>query len=341
MPVARRIAVVGAGIVGAAVAWRLARAGASVTVFDSGSPGGGVTARAFGWINVAHGLADDYARLRAVAIEDWKQADRMLDGRLAPDWCGALTWAADPARTESFVRDHARRGHDVRLVDRAEVARLEPGLNAWPDCAAFAGDEGAVAPDRAARVFCDAARDAGAVVHAGTAVTAIEMRNGRVRGITTGAGTVEADTVVLAAGTGSTTLAGAIGLDLGVRPSPAILVRLAAPRGKLSRIVSGTEFEARPVGPGRLVAAEDYVDDSRENGPDAVAIRVRDALRTRLGDSRIEVEDVTVGWRPMPPDGLPVTGFAEELDGLYIAAAHAGVTLGPAIARIAAGEILD
>lgn len=341
MTAGRKIAVVGAGIIGSAVAWRLAGAGAAVTVFDSGSPGAGVTARAFGWINVAHGLPDDYARLRAVAIEDWKQADRALDGRLAPDWCGALTWSSDPARTETFVCDHARRGHNVRLVDAAEAARLEPGLNAWPDCAAFAADEGAVAPDRAARIFCEAARAEGAVIHAGTAVEAIEVTNGRVRGVTTGAGFMEADTVVLAAGTGSTALADAVGLDLGVRSSPAILVKLTAPQGRLSRIVSGTEFEARPVGPGRLVAAEDYVDDSRENGPDAIAIRVRDALRTRLGDGGIEVESVTVGWRPMPPDGLPVTGFADGLDGLYVVAAHAGVTLGPAIARIAAEEILD
>ncbi|MCS5654718.1 MAG: FAD-dependent oxidoreductase, partial [Dehalococcoidia bacterium] len=45
------VTVVGAGIVGSAIAYTLARRGAAVTVIDKGQPGGGATSHSFAWIN--------------------------------------------------------------------------------------------------------------------------------------------------------------------------------------------------------------------------------------------------------------------------------------------------
>ena len=61
---AKRVIVIGAGIIGAAIAWHLAKAGAVVTVIDEGKPGGVATPNSWGWINASWGNPEPYFRLR-------------------------------------------------------------------------------------------------------------------------------------------------------------------------------------------------------------------------------------------------------------------------------------
>ena len=55
----------------------------------------------------------------------------------------------------------------------------------------------------------------------------------------------------------------------------------------------------------------------------------------------MELENVSVGMRPIPADGFPVVGFSSQVEGLYVAVMHAAVTMAPAVGRFAATEILD
>lgn len=336
------VIVVGAGIVGAALACHLARRGARVTLLDKGAPACGVTGRAFAWINVSHGIPEPYSKLRHAAIEDWRRLDEDLGGKLAIDWCGALTWSGDRAATERFARAHAANGYDVRLMERAAIAALEPRLARPPELAVFAASEGAVDAAAAAGVLVGAARDAGAAVRAGVAVESVMAEGGRVTGVRTGEGVVEADVVVVAAGTGSAGLCAALGVTLPVAASPAILLRFANPGRLVDTIISCPEMEIRQASETCLLAVEDYIDDGAENGPEAVARRAREAIGRHLrGADALRLEAVSVGYRPIPQDGLPIAGFSAEVEGLYVAVMHAGVTLAPVIGRLAAGEILD
>jgi glycine/D-amino acid oxidase-like deaminating enzyme len=51
------------------------------------------------------------------------------------------------------------------------------------------------------------------------------------------------------------------------------------------------------------------------------------------------LERVTVGWRPMPADRLPLVGPLPGLPGVYLAVAHRGVTVAPALGRLVAREV--
>lgn len=333
---------IGAGIVGASIAYHLARRGARVVLVDAGQPGGGVTARAFGWINVSFGVAGPNAPLRGQAIADYRRLDEELRGKLRIDWCGALTWSSDPAETERMVRDHRARGHDIRLLGRAEVAALEPALVDLPDCAAHAVGEGVIEAAAAARTLSNAAKAAGAEIRADCLVAAVAAGDGRVTGILTGDAAIDADAVVLAAGTGSPELCRPLGIDLPIRSSPAIRLRFRAPGALVRGIVQNPAFEVRQPAAGTLFAAENYIDASPENGPDAVAQRALRAIRAGLrGGAGLELEETLVGVRAIPADGDPVVGFARNIGGLYLAVMHAGVTLAPTVGRLAATEILD
>lgn len=337
-----RIAVVGAGIVGASMAYHLATRGASVTLVDAGEPGAGVTARAFSWINIAHTNPHSYQALRQAAIGDWHRVEAELAGAVRVTWTGALSWDADLAVTERLVEHHAAAGYDVRVVSASEIAELEPGLIAPPRVAAYAPGEGSVDPVGATRALCAAARQAGADLRLGARVTGLTETAGKVTGVAVDGGEIAADVVVLAAGVGSVDLARGVGLDLPLRASPATLVRIRTSGPLVRRIVCSPDFEIRQAGDTLMLSAADYIDESPENGPMAIGRRVLEAVRSGMrGADDIALIDAIPGWRPMPQDGAPLIGFVPGLGGLYLTVMHAGIILSPLVGRLAASEILD
>ena len=71
MAASKQIIVVGAGIIGASIAWHLTRAGAGVTIVEAGQPGGVATPASFAWINASWGNPEPYFRLRMRSIAEW------------------------------------------------------------------------------------------------------------------------------------------------------------------------------------------------------------------------------------------------------------------------------
>jgi glycine/D-amino acid oxidase-like deaminating enzyme len=88
--VSRDLVVVGAGIVGASVAYHAARAGAVVALVDAGRPGAGVTADSFGWIGASGVRTGPAAGLRATATEEYRRLEAELSA-LPVTWSGSLT----------------------------------------------------------------------------------------------------------------------------------------------------------------------------------------------------------------------------------------------------------
>jgi glycine/D-amino acid oxidase-like deaminating enzyme len=334
--------VVGAGIVGASIAYHLVRRGASVTIVDRGLPAADVTGKAFAWINVSRGTSDPHSPLRQLAVLEWRRLERDLQGALLLSWCGALSWNSDLALTERFGRDHAASGYDVRLVGREDIAKLEPNLIEPPTCAAYAESEGAVDPVAATEALIQAARQAGANVCLATGVTGLMTNGGRIAGVRTGDGAIGADIVIVAAGTGASGLCEPLDIKLPITRSPALLLRVRTTGNLVNTIISNPDIEVRQASGHLLLAAESYVDESPENGPGAIGRRALLSIRRQLrGSDGVELESIIVGVRPIPADGSPVVGFAPGVDGLYVAVMHAGVAMAPIIGRLAATEILD
>ena len=332
------IVIVGAGIVGATLAYRLASAGSAVTIIERSQPASGVTARSFAWINVIHGNASDLARLRNLALADYLCLEQELNGALAVDWNGALTWSESPTESERVVAEHTAWGYDVRLVEMDEIRRLEPQLVSPPPVAAFVPGEGALDPVAATLTLVGAAIEAGARLIRGSEVKALAHTDGRVSGVVLSSGAIEADIVVIAAGTDSTALCANIGIELPVKSSPATLCRFAGPKDLVGRVISGPDLEIRQDAAGRLFVADYYVEGEAldDRAADTLAL-VRRRLR---GADPVMSIDARVGWRPMPADGMPIVGFTPDAPGLYLAVMHSGVVMAPVVARLATDEIV-
>jgi glycine/D-amino acid oxidase-like deaminating enzyme len=321
----RNIVVVGAGIVGASLAYHLAGHGRPVTLIDAGLPGSGVTRASFAWIGRPVASDSPSAPLRYLALDEYRRLETELP-ELSIRWSGSLSW-------DGF--------DETPGASTADAGSLEPQLLSPPAVAFHRPEDGAFDPVAAIDLLVAAACDRGARLTPGVLATALAHHSGAVSGVETTAGIVPAETVVVAAGTATVALCAGIGVDLPVEPAPAILVRLRAAPGLVRGIVATPFMEFRQLDDGTILAPTAYHGETDQTALLETARRVRDQFAASFaGAGDTEVVSVEVGWRPMPTDGEPVIGRPDGTQGLYVAVMHSAITLAAAVGRLAATEIL-
>lgn len=334
------VIVVGAGIIGASIAYHLAKAGARVTVLEAGEPGGVATRNSWAWINASWGNPEVYFRLRIRSMAEWRRLERELPN-LGVAWVGGLIWDIPPDELEAYATEHAAWGYGIRRVDRAEAERIEPQLRNPPDFALHVAEEGAVEPLAAAQAFLAAARSLGAEVLGNRPVRQLVRRNSRVVGVETEAGTIEADEVVVAAGAGTAKLAAGAGYALPLDTPPGLLIASRPHPQLLNGLVMSPGLHVRQTAEGRLLAGADFGGSDPREDAEATALDLFEMMRGMFKDGApLEYSHYTVGYRPMPSDGFPVMGRPPKIDGLYLAVMHSGITLAPAAGLFAAEEIV-
>ena len=359
-PITHRVAVIGAGVIGAAIAHRLAEKGAAVVLLDRMEPGSGVTAASYAWINANEKLPRAYFDLNNAAMEEY----RRLAWRLAPaPWYhadGNLIWFRDPGATAA-LQERVRRlrewGYAAEMLPaRVVQTDLEPGLR-FPDAetpVAWFPEEGWVDAPAMTRQLADAVRNAGGRVLTGPEreVVAIGKDGGRIASITLAGGqTIPVVAVVNAAGPDAGRIAALVARELPLRPRPGTLIRAQMPDGSdpLRRPVESDDVAIRPDGPGRVALTPGDDDrpawDTLPLGPLALTdplVREAMAAGAALVPALTAARPVAavVAARPITVDGLPSVGPAPEIAGYWEAVTHSGVTLAPLIARSLADEIL-
>jgi glycine/D-amino acid oxidase-like deaminating enzyme len=355
-----RVAVIGAGVIGAAVAQRLAEKGVAVILLDRAEPGSGTTAASYAWVNANRKLPRAYFDLSVAAMEDY----RRLAWRLAPaPWYhldGNLIWFRDPIRAAA-LRENVQRlqawGYAAELLSaRVVLADLEPGL-AIPDRetpVAWFAREGWVDAPTMTRRLVEAVRNAGGRVLTGPdrEVVAIGKEGDRLSSVTLRGGqTLPVATVVNAAGPDAGRVAAMVGRHLPMAPQPGMAVRALLPEGGdlLRRPVETDHIAVRPDGPGSVFLALPVDAEVALDGMQPGSVPLDDPLVTQMMAWGAEVAPALAtarpiaalaGERPIPADGLPSVGTVPGIPGYVEAVTHSGVALAPLIARSLADELL-
>jgi len=343
------VIVVGAGCVGANVAYRLAERGATVTVLDAGAPGVGTSSASFAWTNSFNKTPRDYHDLNVASMEEHAALVKELGGGSWLHQDGALAWEEAPAplaRLEQAVERLAGWGYAVDRISPREARELEPDLHIAADVTevVWTPGEGYVeALPFIGALLAQASRH-GAVIRSGQRVTGVIRSGDRVRGVTTENGArFEADVVVDCAGIAADEVARLAGITMQLDRAPGRLIYTSPVATTLRRPIHAPGVHFRPDGGGRIVLAEGAHDhDWKEGAEPWPAERSVAAVAAHLPAlAGAHVETTRIGVRPMPRDEKPIVGGIPGLDGFYIVVSHSGVTLGPLWGRIAAVELLD
>ena len=353
------VAVVGAGILGASIAWNLGRRGVNVTLIDKSRPGQGASSHSFAWINAGAKEPIGYHNLNRRSLEMWTRFAAAIGDDGDPDsvglrWGGKVSWESDPMAAGGLlarVRQLQSWGYPTRLLDAGELRELEPSLDVGHVAAAeYSPNEGQVEPQMVVDACLRRLGEMGCDIVLEAEVMGFEKDgDGRIQGLLTPSGSRTVDAVVIAAGTATTLLASLAGVNVPQAESPGVVIRTnplppllinvpivyAPPLGDGRR-----EIHLRQCADGRLMIGEGdqkslAEDDSQAHADDLLARACR-YLPALQGAQAVPVP---VGWRPMPLDGYPVLGFAPEAPNLYVALTHSGVTLAPALSQLAAQEI--
>jgi len=342
-----RIVIAGGGIIGANLAYRLAKRGAAVTLLERTRPASGATANSFAWINATYSKQPRaYFELNRLGIEAWQQLDREIAGELPLRWGGSVEWYDGQPRASEFreeVRHHQAWGYPTHLIDETTLRALERHIQPGPvAAAAHAEIEGAVDPVGATEVMLARAARLGAHIIHPAEVVGIDERSGRIRAVRTATGDVEADVLIVACGTDTPRVAAMAGVRVPLKESPGVLVHTAPMPATLERVVLSPIAHMKQKPDGRIVTGSGFggtptTDATREAGERFLKTASR--VLPVLGETA--VEKVTLGYRPLPVDEFPVIGFAPGRRDVYITVMHSGVTLSPLVAQLAAVEILD
>jgi glycine/D-amino acid oxidase-like deaminating enzyme len=355
------IAVVGAGIVGCATAYELARRGMRVVLVDRGEVSGGTTGLGEGNVlccDKRPGAELELAR-RGLAVFD--EIEELLGRRAGIRRKGALVvhrgeagWAAEAERLEALRAG----GVECHQLGIDELRRAEPELTGRLRGGSFFPRDLQCAPRAIARGLAAEAARLGAVIQTGCTVETIAVRGGRVDGLVIAEGRLGADTVVIAAGCWSAPLARSAELELPVEPRKGQLVRLERRPGFLRhKIVDGaymTAVASQEASVQVATVVETTLDghvlvgSSRERcgfdltpDPAVSEALLEQAARLVPGVRALRSDTAWAGLRPWLPDGLPALGASRAAEGLWVATGHegAGVALGPISGRVLAQAI--
>jgi glycine/D-amino acid oxidase-like deaminating enzyme len=345
------VVVIGAGIIGASIAYRLAEGGAAVTVVERGEPGRGTTASSFAWLNANQKTPRAYFDLNVAGMTEHL---RLVDELGDADWHhagGNLAWTLPEEAAELDERVERLRawGYAAEwLSARTVVDELEPDV-AFSDpeqpVAWFPEEAWVEAPLLVTRLLA-AARERGATVRTGEVVE-LDTQGGRIGGARLAGGDrLAADAVVNAAGPAAGEVAALVGLPLPLANQAGFLVQLGVSGRPARRILHAPGFNLRPDGNRRLLVQDARLDDLLVGRPAPGAddplvadlVARPHAVLPSLGPTPVTA--VRVAVRPIPVDGLSCVGGDAALVGYYQAVTHSGVTLGPLIGRLLAREIL-
>jgi glycine oxidase len=347
-----KVVVIGAGVIGAAVADALALRGARVTVIEMRAPGRGATQASAGLL-VPFIEAHDESPLLDLAVRGLDRYDAFIDALRERSGCaieyartGTLEVAFTDHETDRLrVAERVLQGRGVATdwLDSPAIRRAEPAVSEAAVAGLLTRAHGFVGVASLMKALLDSARMAGASFEQPVEAVRIDSSADRVD-VAAGPRSYTADWVVVASGSWSTRVRITGATTPAVRPIRGQLLHLAWPEGP-SRSVWGAACYTVPWSDGSLLVGATVEDVGfDEHSTVAGVSQLTNAVRRLLpGSAQASIDGVRVGLRPATADGVPWIGPLSAAPRVVMATGHYrnGVLLAPLTADLVTRLIVD
>jgi glycine oxidase len=352
-----RVAVIGAGVAGLGIGWRLAAAGCPVTVFERGVAGRGASWAAAGMLAAGLEAEPGEERLLALNLKGQRLWPAFRDQLEAASGIGigyrdegtlAVALTRDDIERLRFAFEfQSRLGIKLDWLSGAEARRLEPHLRPGLAAAVFSPHDHQVDSRRLVLALRHAYLAAGGVLREHAEVRALAIEAEQVRGVVVGDERCAADVVVLAGGAWS---AGLDGLPAAARPpvrpvkGQMLALRTDPQQPLLRHVLWAPKGYLVPKADGRLIVGGTV--EERGFDPDLTAGGVlallEAAWRAVPAIEELPIDDLWTGFRPTSRDDAPILG-PTPIEGLFVATGHHrnGILLTPLTALTVSEAILS
>jgi glycine oxidase len=352
-----KVAIIGGGVIGLSIGWRLAQAGCPVEIFERGEAGRAASWAAAGML--AAGVETEPGELALHALNRasqlaWPAFAAELEAasgqsvELRQEGTLVVALNRDDVAQLRYTYDFQRaQGIALDWLTGAQARQREPFLHPNLAAAVYCAGDHQVENRKLVRALRLAFLAAGGVLHEHTPVAAIETTGAKITGLRVGEGHVSADIVVLAAGAWSGEIAG---LPPPARPpirpikGQMLALRMDAAAPLLRHVVWTPRVYLVPRCDGRLIVGatteERGFDDNLTAG--GVFALLEGAWRTLPSVEELPIDEMWVGFRPGSRDDAPVLGAGAAIDGLVYATGHHrnGILLTPVTSDAIATYIL-
>jgi glycine oxidase len=343
------VAIIGAGVIGLSIGWRLAQAGCPVTVYERGEPGKGASWAAAGMLAAAIETEPTEEALFELGLYSqslWPDFARELEAVTGM----AIGYDASGTLACAFTRDQA-----ARLRQTVAMQRRIGGEFEWLTGPAARDLEPSLAPNLVAAVLSPRDHQVDNRLLGGALLRAFERAGGKMRagieptivpglGVTVSERLEPADVIVVAAGAWSRDVAGLPPMARPpVRPIKGQMISLMMTEPLIRRVVWGGTCYLIPRADGRLLIGATTEERGFEPSMTAGGVLglLDDAWRTLPAIEELPIHEMWTGFRPGSPDDMPILG-PTPIDGILLATGHHrnGILLTPATSALMSELIL-
>lgn len=336
------ICIVGGGLLGTATAYYAAKAGLKVILVEERELASGTSGVAFGGVSLAiysyasARVPSTYVEISKASLSLYQRAQQEIGPPLDLDAPGSIDPfynEEDSARGLERCRGLQACGVPCEFIDYKQIKEIEPAVAPIAVNAIYCPVDAHVTPMGVVWAFTKAARRMGAEILTNTRATSLISRGDRVIGVTTSAGEISAGTVVCASGSGVPALAAGVGVQ----------VPLDLARGqmfvteRIPPLLRTYVHNIKQTPAGTIVfgtTREPSIKDTTITSPEGTHKMLKWASSLIPALANVKLLRSWAGLRLLPPDGYPIIGKPDGVEGLLLAVMHRGVTLAPVIGSI-------
>lgn len=358
------ILIIGGGVIGTSIAYHLAKKNARVTLIEAGDLASGSSGACDGLVFMQSKKPGIHLSLAMESLKRFDALQKELPFNIEFRKTGGLViieTESEYLAMAKYVKEQQSIGLDVQLLDTKQTLEKDPLLSPSIIGSAFSPLDAQVNPINLTLGFAMAARKNHARIMTGVKVLDILVKNNRVTGVNTTRGNITADLVVNAAGSMAGIISHMVGLYTPIKPRRGQIVVTHAGKPILNHCLISAKYIAAKFDPslagksgqgismeqtdnGNLLlgSTREFAGFNKENTLSGIQKIIRQTARMLPSLENFQVIRTFAGLRPYTPDGLPILGPVQTLDGFIMAAGHEGdgIALSPITGDLMAKALL-